>query len=124
MARVLIVEDDADVGQRLSNILAELHEVRLVNNGEEALACAAGFFPDAVLMDLTLPRLGGMETARRMRNSLSSRVRLVAFSGSRSVTREQARAAGFDALIYKPANAHTLFAALEGVDEVRPRYEE
>jgi two-component system response regulator MprA len=67
--RVLVVEDDADIADVLRRSLGmEGYEVRLARDGELALQEAAVFEPDAVVLDLGLPKLDGVEVARRLRS--------------------------------------------------------
>jgi DNA-binding response OmpR family regulator len=66
--RVLVVEDDADIAGVLRRSLdKEGYEVRVAGDGEQALQESGVFEPDAVVLDLGLPKLDGMEVARRMR---------------------------------------------------------
>src|SRR2546428_5096032 len=68
MARVLVVEDEAnnlDVAQRI--IRASGHEALSAVDGVSALDVARAERPDAILMDLLLPRLDGFSVARALR---------------------------------------------------------
>jgi two-component system response regulator MprA len=68
MAKVLVVDDEPAVRRALERALAlEHHEVMLAADGEEALDALAGAPPDAVILDLMMPRLDGLEVCRRMR---------------------------------------------------------
>jgi DNA-binding response OmpR family regulator len=65
---VLVVEDDADIAGVLRRSLdKEGYDVRVAGDGEAALEQSGVFEPDAVVLDLGLPKLDGMEVARRMR---------------------------------------------------------
>ena len=65
---MLVVEDDADIAGVLRRSLdKEGYEVRVAGDGEEALQESGVFEPDAVVLDLGLPKIDGMEVARRMR---------------------------------------------------------
>ena len=68
-ARVLVVEDDADARTLIQAHLSELpgFEVRTTGDAESALAVLEDFTPDLVLLDLVLPRMGGMELLARLR---------------------------------------------------------
>jgi two-component system response regulator AtoC len=68
-ACVLVVDDDESTRGYLSTLLASRgFATRTAASGTEALALvAAGQAPDAVLLDLVMPGLGGMETLERMR---------------------------------------------------------
>ena len=66
--RVLVVEDDADIAGVLRRSLdKEGYDVRVAGDGEAALEESGVFEPDAVVLDLGLPKLDGIEVARRMR---------------------------------------------------------
>ena len=67
-ARVLVVEDDPDIGDVVRRSLRrEGYDVRLAADGSEALDEAAVFEPDAVVLDLGLPKVDGIEVSRRLR---------------------------------------------------------
>ena len=64
--KILIVDDEALARERLRGLIAELggHEVvGEAANGKQALECAAALLPDAVLMDIRMPELDGLEAA-------------------------------------------------------------
>jgi DNA-binding response OmpR family regulator len=66
--RVLVVEDDADISGVLRRSLdKEGYDVRIAPDGETALDEAGDFEPDAVVLDLGLPKLDGVEVCRRLR---------------------------------------------------------
>jgi DNA-binding response OmpR family regulator len=68
VARLLVVEDDAEIGELLRSSLAlHGHEVALAGDGRAALASAQADRPDLVLLDLGLPDLDGLEVCRRLR---------------------------------------------------------
>ena len=66
--RVLVVEDDDEIAQVLQRSLRlEDYEVRVAGDGVKALEEAHAFLPDLVILDLGLPRLDGIEVAKRLR---------------------------------------------------------
>ncbi len=68
MSLVLIVDDDPDLRESLAETLADLgHTPELAASGSEALARLARGHVDAVLLDLRMPGLDGMEVLRRIR---------------------------------------------------------
>lgn len=70
--RVLIVDDEAPARNRLRQLVTEIGEHEVVGeagNGEEALEVAARTRPDVVLLDIRMPGMGGMETARHLNQS-------------------------------------------------------
>ncbi len=63
-----MVEDDGDIAAVLRRSLGmEGYEVRLAEDGEMALSESSVFEPDAVILDLGLPKLDGIEVCRRLR---------------------------------------------------------
>src|ERR687886_1844898 len=68
--RVLVVEDDEEIAQVLQRSLRlEGYEVRIAGDGEAALDQSSAFNPDLVILDLGLPKLDGIEVARRLRSA-------------------------------------------------------
>src|SRR3954463_3889879 len=67
-ARVLVVEDDEDIAHVLQRSLRmEGYEVKLAGGGGQALDAFPAFLPDLLVLDLGLPRLDGIEVAKRLR---------------------------------------------------------
>jgi DNA-binding response OmpR family regulator len=67
--RVLVVEDDAEIADVLRRSLRlEGYDVRLAGDGPAALEESLVYEPDAVVLDLGLPRLDGVEVCRRLRH--------------------------------------------------------
>jgi two-component system response regulator AlgR len=67
--RVLVVDDEAPARERLRSLLAEAGDAQVVGeaaNGEEALRKVDECDPDIVLLDVRMPGLDGIETARRI----------------------------------------------------------
>ena len=114
--RILVVDDNADAAETLKLLLElEGHETRCAYSGESALAIAAEFAPDTVLLDIGVPGLSGYEVAQRLRQEAPSpeALLLVALTGWGSEEdRQQARAAGFNRHLVKPVELDKLRVAL------------
>jgi two-component system response regulator MprA len=68
MDKVLIVEDDPDVRAALSRALSfEGYEIDTASDGGRALAMIEEHEPDAIVLDVMMPFVDGLETARRLR---------------------------------------------------------
>ncbi len=119
--RVLVAEDNHALRLLLARQLARLGvEGTLVADGGAAVAAAeAGDF-DAILLDLRMPVLGGLDAARRIRAGRTARdvpiLALTADTGAQDV--ELCRAAGMDGHLAKPVSLEQLRTALAGA---RPR---
>jgi CheY-like chemotaxis protein len=103
--RVLLIEDNVDAAESLSELLAfDGHEVAVALTGRAGIEKARAYRPDIVLCDIGLPELDGYEVARTFRADPElSRVRLVALTGYAGPGDEaRARAAGFSGHISKP----------------------
>jgi CheY-like chemotaxis protein len=112
--RILCVEDNPYGRVVLNTILTELgHRADFVGTGEAAVEAAAGKSYDAVLMDVTLPGIDGLEATRRIRAGVGSDVRVIGVSG-RSSSEEAARArlAGMDDYLSKPLSPSALARVL------------
>ena len=70
MARILVVDDEPAVRRALERALRlDSYDVALAADGEEALDALASQPADAVILDVLMPRLDGLEVARRMRHA-------------------------------------------------------
>lgn len=112
--RVLIIDDDADQRLALGLLLQALgHEVQAAGDGPSGLAIAAAFKPEVVLVDFHMPVMSGYETAAALRLAPASEsVRLVLMTGSAKATSDEARVAGFNAFVRKPASAAAILCAM------------
>ncbi|HEX4998421.1 MAG TPA: PAS domain S-box protein [Terriglobia bacterium] len=105
--RVLVVDDNQDLAEGLAVALSAAgYDVRRAFDGPSAIEVAGTFRPDVVLLDIGLPVLDGYEVARRLRGMKELEgITLVALSGyGEDEDRQQAKEAGFDAHLVKPAD--------------------
>ena len=103
--RVLIADDDRDSALTLSTLLEiEGYAVRAVHGGQEALDAAREFRPDAVLLDIGMPKITGYEAARRLRLRYGNDCPvLIAITGWKQASDKiLASLAGFDHHVAKP----------------------
>jgi two-component system, OmpR family, KDP operon response regulator KdpE len=67
-ARVLVIDDEEQIRRALSSVLkVRNYTVDLAASGEEGLEQAATHTPDAVILDLSMPGIGGLEVCKRLR---------------------------------------------------------
>jgi CheY-like chemotaxis protein len=114
--RVLIVDDSPDVADSLALLLKTFGaDVRVAHSGAEGLAACAEFAPELVFLDISMPVMDGLETARRMRELPTARTAtLVALTGrGEEETRRRVKQAGFDRHVTKPADIDELESLLD-----------
>lgn len=112
--RILSIEDNPFGRVVLNAILTELgHRAEFIGRGEDALERMTQGAFDAILMDMVLPGIDGVETIRRLRalDVPQGRIAIIGVSG-RAEDEQAARAAGADAFLIKPVNPRALATAL------------
>jgi signal transduction histidine kinase len=109
--RVLIVDDNRDAADSLSEGLADFgHRTAVAYDGPSALTIATTFDPDIALLDIGLPVMDGYELARHLRAACPD-VILVALTGyGLDADRDQVRAAGFHEHLVKPIDLEAVAA--------------
>ncbi len=118
--RVLVVEDDEDIAQALQRSLRmEGYEVRVAGDGEAALEQAASFLPDLVVLDLGLPKLDGIEVARRLRAESDVPI-LVLTARDALESRVEGLDSGADDYLVKPFERQELLARMRALLRRRP----
>lgn len=112
--RVLSVEDNPFGRVVLNTILTELgHHAEFVGRGEDAVGRLAQGAFDAVLMDMVLPGIDGVEAIRRIRTMPAplGQIPIIGVSG-RGEDEAASREAGADAFLVKPVSPRALATAL------------
>ena len=116
---VLVVDDNVDSAQSMAQLLAILgYRTWTAHDGQEALQVAGDRRPQAVILDLGLPKLSGLDVACRIRAQAGwgETVLLVALSGwGQEEDRERTHEAGFDHHFVKPVDIDELVAVLAQV---------
>ena len=119
-ARVLVVEDDGDIAEVLRRSLRlDGYEVRLAGDGVQALDESSLFEPDAVVLDLGLPRLDGIEVCRRLREEGDVPI-LVLTARDGLDARVEGLDSGADDYLVKPFEREELLARLRALLRRRP----
>jgi len=109
--RVLVVDDNPDSAESLSQLMRILgYPVAVAHDGIEAVEAAIAWRPAVVLMDIGMPRMGGLDAAQAMRALPGGeRFWLVALSGwGQNEDRRKSREAGFDHHFVKPVDLEAL----------------
>jgi len=118
--RVLVVEDDEEIAGVLQRSLRlEGYDVRISGDGEVALTDARAFVPDLVVLDLGLPKLDGMEVARRLRSEDDVPI-LMLTARDEVDARVEGLDTGADDYLVKPFDRQELLARLRALLRRRP----
>jgi two-component system response regulator MprA len=115
-ARVLVVDDDRSVRESLRRSLEfNGYDVSLASDGAEALASIAGRLPDALVIDVMMPRLDGIETTRALRTAGNDLPILVLTARDSVGDRVDGLDAGADDYLTKPFALEELLARLRAL---------
>jgi CheY-like chemotaxis protein len=111
--RLLLVEDNEDVRQLYTERMRQSGWfVEAVGDGGQAVVVAAAFEPDAIVMDLAMPTVNGIEAARRLKRDLRTRhIPIVALSDNPSMA-DRAIGAGCEVFVSKPCTPRALLGTL------------
>jgi DNA-binding response OmpR family regulator len=118
MATVLIVDDEQPIVD-LVRFTLEDEQVRVVeaHDGIQALEVARAELPDVIFLDVQLPRLGGFEVCRQLRQEPGlERVKIVMLTAaSQEADRARGRAAGADEYLTKPFSPLKLLSLVQAL---------
>ncbi|MGA2010819.1 MAG: response regulator transcription factor [Solirubrobacteraceae bacterium] len=114
--RVLVIEDDDSVRAAVRRaLLLDGYEVLAAPNGQEGLLKAQSDVPDAIVLDLGLPDIDGMEVCRRLRG-LGNRTPILMLTARAEVEdRVEGLEAGADDYLVKPYDVRELQARLHAI---------
>lgn len=111
MSTILVVDDDFDTCALISlKLRSRGFDVRTAANGEEALAEISEARPDLIVLDIMMPKLGGFDVCRRLRddNATSDIPIIMLTSRACESDVEQGLAVGADEYMAKPFSPREL----------------
>ena len=113
--RMLIVEDNADLGAYIGSLFSAHYAVYYATNGTEALSKAMELVPDIMITDRMMPGIDGLEVCRKVRQSdVLNHIPIVVVTGKiTEQERLEGIKAGADAYINKPFNSEELITMVE-----------
>ncbi len=113
--KILIVDDDTNIAELISlYLMKECYDTKIVDNGEDAIAAAAEYKPDLILLDLMLPGVDGYEVCRTVRKD--SQVPIIMLSAKGEVfDKVLGLELGADDYIIKPFDTKEMVARVRAV---------
>ena len=115
--RVMVVDDSRIVQLQLKKILAdtEYQIVAFCQSGEEALEKYSDVQPDLVTMDILMPGIDGLETARQLLKSYPNARILMVSSLAYDDTINEANDVGVKGFVYKPFERSQILESMSNV---------
>lgn len=120
--RVLVVDDNRDCASSLAMMLGIMgFETETAADGMEALRSAAVYRPDAIFLDIAMPKLNGYDVCKVIREqSWGKGVVVIALTGwGQNDDRERSREAGFDHHMVKPIELSALEPIVREINAAR-----
>lgn len=120
---ILIIEDNADVAAYIGRQLGIKYNVLYARNGEEGFDLACKQLPDAIVTDLMMPKMDGMELMRKIHSDeLTSHIPIVVVTARvTEADRLRGLEAGADAYLTKPFCSDELLTRIDKLLEQRTR---
>jgi two-component system, OmpR family, response regulator MprA len=120
--KLLLVEDDEAVAQVLAEAFASNgHETTIRHTGEDGLAYLANERPDAVVLDVRLPRLNGVAVLRRIRSTDPALPVIIMTGLATPGEIEEIRRLGVTEIVEKPEILRHFGEALARIASRRPQ---
>lgn len=121
--RLLVIDDNPDIRNLVSEILGEEYEIHQATDGREGLAKAARLVPDIIICDIMMPVMDGLECCRRIKEEVStSHIPVVMLTAcSLDEQRVEGYESGADGYIAKPFSGEVLKARCRSLLQNRKR---
>lgn len=121
--RVLLADDHPVVRKGIRTWLSEVKNIEVVDeavNGQEAVAKTKQLFPDVVLMDVDMPKLGGLEATKIIRKECTNTHVLILSMHTNKAVVLQIIQSGAQGYVLKDAPPSDILKAIEMVDSGEP----
>ena len=121
-SRVLVADDTESVRSLFRKLLlADGHDVISASDGAAALDAVQEHMPDVILLDITMPRMDGLEVCRRLKADPATRLTPVVLVTGQSDLSDRIRGieAGADEFLSKPVHPHELRARVRALTRMK-----
>lgn len=125
--RILVADDHAIVRQGVCGLLSRYEDFEVVGeaaNGEEAVELGQRLRPDVFVMDITMPKLDGIEATRRIKQQQPTAVVIGLSVHDLSQVETAMKNAGAAALLNKETAVETLYSTIHAAILLKPRLNE
>lgn len=113
--KILIVDDDSNIAELISlYLIKECFETEIAPDGETAVARAAQFKPDLILLDIMLPGIDGYEVVRRVRKTSEVPIIMLSAKGE-TFDKVLGLELGADDYMVKPFDSKEMVARVKAV---------
>lgn len=120
---VLIIDDNQDVRNYIRLLLQQQYDILEAENGLEGLKLAVKYVPDAIICDVMMPVMDGMECCRKLKTEMqTSHIPVIMLT---AYTMDEQKVKGYecgaDSYLTKPFNGKILKARLQNLIEIHMR---
>jgi DNA-binding NarL/FixJ family response regulator len=123
--RILIVDDEKAVRSALRRLLSTRGEWEIVGeaaNGVEAIKYATDLKPEVVIMDVTMPEMGGLEATPQVKKAVPAAEILIFTQHDSTQMVQEAQNAGASGYLLK-SQANWLISAIEALSQHKPFFQ-
>ena len=122
--KILIIEDNIDLNTLITNYLSEEYKVYQAYDGMEGFDIAQKVIPDLILTDIMMPKMDGMDLAKKLHTSLeTSHIPLIVISALNDrILNDGYWKSGIVDFVQKPIDMERLLFKINGLIESRDQF--
>ncbi len=123
---LLVVEDNDDIRQYISDSFGDDFQILQAQNGEEGVTLALDRIPDVIVSDIMMPRMNGIELTRRLKDDIrTSHIPIILLTAKAAdADKEEGYDSGADSYLTKPFTAKLLGSRIQNLLTARRRLAE
>jgi signal transduction histidine kinase/DNA-binding response OmpR family regulator len=120
---LLIVEDNTDIRQYITDSFSDDFQILQAQNGEEGVALALEHIPDIIVSDIMMPRMNGIELTRILKEDIrTSHIPIILLTAKvTDADKEEGYESGADSYLTKPFTAKLLGSRIQNLLAARRR---
>ena len=120
---LLIVEDNTDIRQYITDSFGDDFQILQAQNGEEGVALALEHIPDIIVSDIMMPRMNGIELTRILKEDIrTSHIPIILLTAKvTDADKEEGYESGADSYLTKPFTAKLLGSRIQNLLAARRR---